>query len=76
MIRSSPKTLLHHYYNQPYFERVLVCAFSQKGTWTERGPGLLEEVRGISHKTKPTVLKQGFYQCCPYQFSKENLYNL
>ena len=52
MTRASPKTL-HHHYNQAYHEKVLVCAFSQKGTWAERGPGTLKEVRGIFHKTKP-----------------------
>ena len=71
MTRSSPKTLLHRHYNQAYYERVLVCAFSQKGTWAERSPGTLEEVASSIRQN----LKQGFCQCCPYQFSKENLNN-
>ena len=47
-------------YNQPYYERVLVCIFSKKGTWTEKDPGTLGEVRGIFHQTKPMCSRKAF----------------
>ena len=47
-------------YIQPYYERVLVCVFCKKGTWTEKGPGTRGEVRGIFHKTKPMCSSKAF----------------
>ena len=47
-------------YNQHYYEKVLVCIFSEKGNWTEKGSGTLGEVRGIFHKKKPICSSKTF----------------
>ena len=57
---STTTTNLIMKYNRPYYERVLVCVFSKKGTWTGKGPGTLGEVRGIFHKTKPMCSSKAF----------------
>ena len=39
---------------------MLVCVFSKKGTWTEKGSETLGEIRGIFHKTKPICSSKAF----------------